>query len=89
MLTLWDENDYLESKGRLIAVLKGIKIYLLAKEYTQKEEFDYFDTFNSVTKSATVRIMLTIFLTNQWPLHQLDVNNEFLHDDLEEIVYME
>ncbi|GJU31950.1 nucleotide-binding alpha-beta plait domain-containing protein [Tanacetum coccineum] len=38
--------------------------------------------------STTVRAVLTLAVTNNWPLDQLDIQNAFLHGNLKEWVYM-
>jgi hypothetical protein len=48
---------------------------------------DFDETFSPVVKPATVRTVLSLALSRQWPVHQLDVKNAFLHGNLTEIVY--
>jgi len=48
---------------------------------------DFDETFGLVVKPATVRIVLSLALSHQWPIHQLDVKNAFLHGTLTETVY--
>ena len=50
----------------------------------------FLETFSLVAKTVSVRVFIALASTQRWPLHQLDINNAFLHGDLEkEEVYMD
>uniref|UniRef100_A0A2N9HAK4 Reverse transcriptase Ty1/copia-type domain-containing protein n=1 Tax=Fagus sylvatica TaxID=28930 RepID=A0A2N9HAK4_FAGSY len=64
------------------------KARLVAKGFHQQAGVDFDETFSSVVKPPTVRIILSLAAQNQWTLRQLDVSNAFLHGLLKECVFM-
>ena len=61
---------------------------MVAKGYNQREGLDYTNTFNPMAKSVSIRIVLSLAAVKGQKLYQMDVNNAFLHGDLDEKVYM-
>lgn len=68
--------------------LERYKALLVAKGYTQLEGVNYHKTFSHVAKMVTVKCLISLVAIKGWILHQFNVNNAFLHDDLQKEIYM-
>jgi len=67
--------------------LERYKAHWVFRGFTQCPDVDYDETFSPVVKPATVRTVITLAHSKDWPIHQLDVKNAFLHGTLSETVY--
>lgn len=67
--------------------LDRYKARWVVRGFTQRASVDYGETFCPVVKSATVHTVLALAASRDWPVHQLDVNNAFLHGFISEDIY--
>ncbi|KAH9654151.1 hypothetical protein KPL70_027652 [Citrus sinensis] len=61
---------------------------LVVKGYAQKEGIDFNEIFSPVVRLTTVKVVLAMCATLDLHLEQLDVKTIFLHEELEEEIYM-
>ncbi|PHT83596.1 hypothetical protein T459_12039 [Capsicum annuum] len=75
-------------KHHLDGTIEHCKDRLVAKGYNQVEGIDYDATFSPLIKPTIVRVVLSLAISNQWILQQLDISNAFLNGTLEEDVHV-
>ncbi|GJU77961.1 zinc finger, CCHC-type containing protein [Tanacetum coccineum] len=80
----------------LFKIKKGIegvqkpryKARLVARGFTQRPGIDHNEVFSPVVRHASVRVILALTACKDYELEQLDVETAFLHENLEEVIYM-
>lgn len=80
----WVNTDKYGPDGQLIRH----KSRLVARGFQQEEGIDYEETYASVVKPASTRILLALAAILSWRIHQGDVKTAFLNSNLDKPVYM-
>nr|GEV94040.1 ribonuclease H-like domain-containing protein [Tanacetum cinerariifolium] len=68
--------------------LSKYKARLVANGQSQQQGINCDETFSPVVKLATIHTVLSLAVSRDWPIHQLDVKNVFLNSHLSKTVYM-
>lgn len=81
-------SGYTPSKLCSDGSLERYKARLVVLGNRQEYGVDYDETFSTVAKMTTIRILLALAASHSWPLRHMDVKNAFLHSELSEDIYM-
>ena len=80
-------NWIFKNKYHADGSLERRKARWVVRGFSQRPRLDFDYTFSPVVKPVTIRTVLHLAAARDWPVHQLDVKNSFLHGDLTETVY--
>lgn len=76
-------------KQRANGSIERYKAKLIAKEFTQRPEYDFDETFSFVVRYESLRLLFALSARRGWRPQQCDVKTAFLHGNLTEEIYME
>ncbi|GJY01999.1 retrovirus-related pol polyprotein from transposon TNT 1-94 [Tanacetum coccineum] len=76
--TKWVYRNKLDGNG----IVSRNKARLMAQGYNQQEGIDYDETYASVARSESIRLLLVIACVNDFRLYQMDVNSAFINEEV-------
>jgi len=81
----WVFKKKMNAQGKV----EKYKSRLVAKGYSQVSGIDFGDIFSLVAKVPSIRLLLYVVVAFDFEVEQiLDVRTTFIHEDLEEEIYM-
>ena len=64
------------------------KARMVEKYFSQFQGVDYHETFASVAKMDSIRLVFAISASKHWKVHHMDVKSSFLHGYIHEEIYI-
>jgi hypothetical protein len=77
-----------KKKLRSDGTIDKYKARLVAKDYTQKEGKDLFDTYSFIARLITIHVLFSLATSHDLLIHQMGVKTSFLNGELKEKIYM-
>ena len=65
------------------------KARLVVKGYSQPYGVDYVEVFAPVARLDTIRVVISLAAQKSWMIYQLDVKSAFLHEEIDEEVFVD
>lgn len=79
----------LRTKQNANGLIERRKARVDAKGFVQRKDLDYFETFASVARVESVRMVMTLAVEKNLNVHQLDFVSVYLNGDLNGELYLE
>ncbi|GKB08482.1 retrovirus-related pol polyprotein from transposon TNT 1-94 [Tanacetum coccineum] len=85
-------DEVVKIKGNKLdenVIVSRNKARLVGQRYNQQEGIDYDETYASVARLESIRILLAIACENDFKLYQMDVKSTFLNGFINEEIYVD
>ena len=69
--------------------IQRFKARWVVRGFEQQQGIDYNETFASVVRQKTYRVLFALAAIHDWEIEQMDVKTAFLYGDIDEEVYVE
>nr|GEV52512.1 retrotransposon protein putative Ty1-copia subclass [Tanacetum cinerariifolium] len=88
ILFLYGYKWIFKKKMKADGTIDKYKVRLVIKGFRQRKRLDLFDTYLTVTRITSIRMVLAIAALRKIEVHQKDIKVTFLNGDLENVKYM-